>query len=134
MSAPHLAPHSGPISQGFELGGQGKATHPGLDVAGAVGTPIVAAGGGVVTRAGADPNYGNMIILDHGGGIQTVYGHASSLAGSLGDSVAEGQTIAFLGSTGRSSAPHLHFEVRRDGTPVDPGLFIPEYRVQQKQK
>lgn len=116
-------PRKGPLSRGYVPGG-----HNGVDVAGAVGSSIVAAGGGVVSAAHVDSVFGNMIVVDHGQGYETWYGHNAELLVAKGDSVRIGQEIAKLGNTGRSSAPHLHFEVRKDGVPVDPGQYIREYR------
>lgn len=98
--------------------------HPGVDVAVNRGSLIRAAGGGVVRIAGVDDIYGYYVVLDHGGGIQSLYGHADTLLVSAGANVEAGQPLARVGNSGRSSAPHLHFEVRRDGKPVDPLRFV----------
>jgi murein DD-endopeptidase MepM/ murein hydrolase activator NlpD len=98
--------------------------HPGLDIAVARNTYIRAAGAGVVRAAGIDEVYGYFVILEHGGGLETVYGHASKIFVTAGDRVGRGEVIALTGSTGRSSAPHLHFEVREGGKPVDPLLYV----------
>jgi murein DD-endopeptidase MepM/ murein hydrolase activator NlpD len=101
-----------------------RKLHTGMDIAAASGTPIHAAGDGVVVFSGRWGGYGNCVILDHGGGTATLYGHCSRLAVPNGQNVTQGQTIAYVGSTGLSTGPHLHFEVRRDGHPVDPmGYF-----------
>ena len=89
-----------------------------------MGAPIVAAEAGIVTFAGWNGGYGNCIIIDHGGGRATLYGHASQLLVSRGQSVTRGQLIARVGSTGVSTGPHLHFEVLHNGTPVNPVPFI----------
>lgn len=94
--------------------------HSGLDFGVAHGTPIVAADNGLVIHSGWYGGYGNTIILDHGAGWTTLYAHASSLNASQGQSVRRGQTVSFVGSTGMSTGPHLHFEVRYQGNPVDP--------------
>ncbi|MFZ5390764.1 MAG: peptidoglycan DD-metalloendopeptidase family protein [Patescibacteria group bacterium] len=95
--------------------------HTGLDVADKVGTPIYAAEDGVVSVAGWNRGgYGYYIIVDHGGGLQTLYGHSSKLFVSKGDRVSRGQEIAAMGSTGRSTGPHIHFEVRLNGRRVNP--------------
>jgi murein DD-endopeptidase MepM/ murein hydrolase activator NlpD len=94
--------------------------HTGVDLAAPEGTPVVAVQGGVVTRAGPRGGYGNAVEIDHGGGLTTLYGHASALAVHAGDVVREGETIAAVGHTGRATGPHLHFEVRRNGVPENP--------------
>lgn len=99
--------------------------HKGVDITGAVGTPIIAADSGVVVkagmnRAGAGNNYGLSLIIDHGNGTKTLYAHCSALHVRAGESVKQGQHIADLGSTGRSSGPHLHFEIIRNGSRVPP--------------
>lgn len=102
-----------------------KKFHSGLDIAGPSGSPIVAAESGTVVSAGWNSGgYGNMVIIDHGGGIATVYAHNSALRVSVGQSVKRGQTIAACGSTGLSTGPHLHFEVREGGSTVDPRKYI----------
>lgn len=102
----------------------GRSRHPGLDIAVPKNTYIRAAGAGVVRAAGSDEVYGEFVILDHGNGLETVYGHASRLFVTTGDRVRRGEVIALTGSTGRSTAPHLHFEVREDGRPVDPLAYV----------
>jgi len=101
-----------------------RKLHTGIDVAAPSGTAIRAAGDGVVVFAGRWGGYGNCVILDHGGGTATLYGHCSRLAVASGQKVSQGQTIAHVGSTGLSTGPHLHFEVRRDGHPVDPMGYL----------
>lgn len=92
----------------------------GLEIPVPPNTEIKAAGQGVVAKAGEDAAYGSYIVLDHGSGLQTVYAHAARLYVKGGDRVRAGQVIASSGSSGRSTAPHLHFEVRQGGLPVDP--------------
>lgn len=96
--------------------------HTGVDIAGPVGTPIYASSAGVVTKSqcGWNGGYGCYIIIDHGSGITTLYSHNSRLYVSVGESIAQGQTIALMGSTGRSTGPHVHFEVRVGGRRVNP--------------
>jgi murein DD-endopeptidase MepM/ murein hydrolase activator NlpD len=94
--------------------------HTGTDIAAPIGTPIHAAASGIVVMVRRDRAYGNMIMLDHGGGIFTFYGHCSSIAAGTGQSVRRGQVIAYVGSTGLSTGPHVHFEVQRNGVPVSP--------------
>lgn len=94
--------------------------HPGIDVAVPKDSYIRAAGAGRVVKAGPDDVYGEYVVIDHGDGYQTLYGHASRIFVRPGERVERDQVIALTGSTGRSTAPHLHFEVRRNGQPVDP--------------
>jgi len=110
------------VTQGIHEGFEGD--HPGLDIAVATDSYIRAAGGGTVTDVGEDAVYGRFVVIDHGGGYATLYGHASMNLVRLGQSVRERQVIAISGSTGRSTGPHLHFEVHVDGEPVDPLEFV----------
>lgn len=101
--------------------------HNGIDIAGGndYGQPIIAADGGIVTFSGNDGGgYGNYVMIDHGNGYMTVYGHASELACSTGDYVGQGETIAYVGSTGNSTGPHLHFEIRLNGEYQDPLNYV----------
>jgi len=98
----------------------GRSFHTGVDLACPGGTGIRAAAGGVVIHSGWYGVYGNTVIIDHGGGVSTVYAHCSSLRVSAGASVKQGQTIAGVGSTGLSTGPHLHYELRKNGTPQNP--------------
>jgi len=100
------------------------AMHEGLDFAAPRGTPIRAASGGVVTEAGRVSGYGKMVEINHGNGLVTRYAHASRLDVKAGDIVEKGQVIANVGTTGRSTGPHLHFEVRMAGHPLNPTLFL----------
>jgi murein DD-endopeptidase MepM/ murein hydrolase activator NlpD len=102
----------------------GRSRHPGLDIAVPTNSYVRAASAGVIRAAGIDDVYGHYVVIDHGEGLETVYGHASRLLVTAGDEVASGDVIALTGSTGRSTAPHLHFEVRRDGRAVDPQRYI----------
>jgi murein DD-endopeptidase MepM/ murein hydrolase activator NlpD len=98
--------------------------HTGIDIDGYTGEPIVAAKGGNVIQAGSMGGYGNAVIIDHGGGISTLYGHMSSIAVS-GGSVQTGQHIGNVGCTGSCTGDHLHFEVRLNGSPTDPMQYLP---------
>lgn len=98
--------------------------HPGLDIGAPEGTPIRAAKAGRVVLAAPNGGYGNFTCLDHGGGLQTCYAHQSKIGTSAGASVAQGQVIGYVGSTGFSTGPHLHFEVRITGTAVDPLNYL----------
>ena len=101
-----------------------KKFHTGIDIGVGYGTPIPAADSGAVIYATWMSGYGNVIIIDHGRGISTLYAHQSSLAVGNGVKVSRGQTIGYVGSTGFSTGPHLHFEVRVNGTPVDPMAYL----------
>jgi len=117
-------PVNGPITSPFGyrtdpvLGG--SRLHAGVDIGASSGTPIKAAGDGVVVMAGWNGGYGNFTLIDHGGGLATGYGHQSRIGVSIGQHVSTGEVIGYVGSTGASTGPHLHWEVRVNGTPVDP--------------
>ena len=99
--------------------------HSGIDITASYGTAIAAADGGTVTWSGYKGSYGYLVIIDHGNGVQSYYGHCSSLLVSAGDKVYKGQTIARVGSTGRSTGNHCHFEVKINGTSVNPLSYLP---------
>lgn len=101
-----------------------QALHTGLDFQATIGAPIVAAAGGVVVTSDAHAEYGNMVEVDHGNGVVSRYAHASRLLVKKGDLVKRGQQIALVGTTGRSTGPHLHFEVLVQGVPQDPWKFL----------
>jgi murein DD-endopeptidase MepM/ murein hydrolase activator NlpD len=130
LSRPVLRPvEGGWISSGF---GRRKdpftgrpALHTGIDFAGLPNSAVVAAGAGVVTRAGRHRGYGNLIEIDHGNGYVSRYGHNASNLVATGVRVKAGQVIALMGSTGRSTGSHLHFEVLQDGRPVNPIRLVP---------
>jgi murein DD-endopeptidase MepM/ murein hydrolase activator NlpD len=111
-------PVSGPVTSGF--GSRWGRMHEGIDIAVGQGTPVHAAAAGTVIYAGWMEGYGNLVVIDHGSGLSTAYGHNSALASSVGQTVSAGQVIAYSGSTGHSTGPHVHFEVRLNGSPVDP--------------
>jgi murein DD-endopeptidase MepM/ murein hydrolase activator NlpD len=102
----------------------GQAFHAGLDFAAVPGEPILAAAGGLVDVAGFRPDFGWMVEIDHGNGLRTRYAHASRLLVRRGEVVTPGERIALVGSSGRSTGPHLHFEVLRHGVPVNPRLYL----------
>lgn len=101
-----------------------EGPHTGIDIAVPTDSYVRAAGGGEVVDATEDPTYGLFILIDHGDGLQSLYGHASMLLAERGQIVRRGQVIALSGSTGRSTAPHLHFEILRDGRPIDPFSLV----------
>jgi len=105
------------------LDGSGEG-HGGVDIAIPTGSYIRASGAGMVAEQGSDPVYGLYMILDHNGGYRTLYAHASLILVDSGDTVRRGEVIGLTGSTGRSSAPHLHFEILRDGEPIDPMSLV----------
>lgn len=102
----------------------GARGHPGLDIAAPLNSVIRASGAGVVREVRFDPVYGNFTRIDHGEGLESLYGHASHIIVQVGATVSPGQVIGYSGSTGQSSGPHLHFEVRKDGLPVDPLRYV----------
>lgn len=123
-----IKPSSGPVTCPF-----GPRIHPitkqqgfhtGIDYGAPYGAPIKASKSGVVVRREFNTAFGNMIIIDHGGGVQTMYAHTSSYAVSLGEKVTQGQVIAYVGSTGWSTGPHLHFEIRINGQAVNPADYV----------
>jgi murein DD-endopeptidase MepM/ murein hydrolase activator NlpD len=111
-------PAAGPITSPYGM--RWGSLHPGIDISAGTGTPIKAAAGGRVIVAGYSGGYGNLTVIDHGNGIATAYAHQSSLAAPAGQQVGQGQVVGYVGSTGFSTGPHLHFEVRVNGSPVDP--------------
>ena len=128
-----LLPHSKPVSDGFVGSGFGwrsdpfsgeMSHHSGIDFAAPVGTPIHAAAGGVVVAAEYHHVWGNVVEIDHGNSMLTRYAHASRLNVTLGDIVKRGQKLAEVGSTGRSTGPHLHFEVHHQGVAQNPAKFL----------
>lgn len=126
-SLPSVWPAQGWITSEFgaRRGWRGVGRlHEGIDIAGPRGTPITAPGDGVVTYTGYHRGYGNTLVIDHGFGISTVYGHCSSVYAQEGQRVKRGALIASVGNTGRSTGPHLHFEVHVDGVPVDPMMYL----------
>jgi murein DD-endopeptidase MepM/ murein hydrolase activator NlpD len=102
----------------------GSALHSGVDMAGPVGTPIMASADGVIVKAGWANGYGNLVEIDHGRGLTTRYGHLSAINVSVGDRVTQGNQVGAMGSTGRSTGSHLHYEVRINGTAVNPMPFL----------
>ena len=111
--------------------------HSGIDIGNAgYGAPVIAAKDGVVTYAGWMGGYGNCVIINHGNGIATLYGHGQEIITELGKTVKQGEVIMLVGSTGNSTGPHLHFEVRKNGTPVSPLIYLSEdyYQTEEGQQ
>jgi len=128
LMVPNTAPVVAPVGSGFgfrtdPFSGR-TALHTGLDFPADIGTPITAAAGGVVRAAEHHPQYGQMLEIDHGNGLVTRYAHGSKLLVRAGDLVKRGQAVAQVGNTGRSTGPHLHFEVLVDGVPQNPARFL----------
>jgi murein DD-endopeptidase MepM/ murein hydrolase activator NlpD len=117
-SSGFIWPVSGPVVSPFGM--RWGRMHEGIDIGVGYGTPIHAAASGTVITAGWEGGYGNLIVIDHGGGLATAYGHQSSFAVGYGTHVEQGQTIGYVGCTGHCFGPHLHFEVRVNGAAVDP--------------
>lgn len=120
-----IKPVSGTISSRFGVGSSiRRSSHTGLDIATSTGTPIKAAAAGTVTFSGWKGSYGNMIVISHGSNVQTYYAHCSKLNVSAGTTVSQGQVIAAVGSTGNSTGPHLHLEVRVNGIAYNPQNYV----------
>lgn len=129
-SAPSLWPVTGPITSSFgerldPFNGEG-AFHAGIDISSSFGQPVHAAADGVIMTAGLASGYGREVLVDHGNGIQTLYGHLSGFAVTVGEQVKRGQIIGYVGTSGRSTGPHLHYEVRIRNTPVNPHKYLRE--------
>jgi len=116
-------PANGSVTSGF--GYRWGSLHAGIDIANGTGTPIRAARAGTVILAGWNGGYGNCIVIDHGGGFSTLYGHMTRLRASEGQRVGQGELIGDMGSTGNSTGSHLHFETRVNGSPRDPTNYLP---------
>jgi murein DD-endopeptidase MepM/ murein hydrolase activator NlpD len=117
-SAGLIWPVNGPVTSPF--GWRWGRMHQGIDIGVGTGTPIKAAASGTIIYCGWESGYGNLVVIDHGGNLATAYGHQSSIAVACGQQVAQGDVIGYVGCTGHCTGPHLHFEVRIDGSPVDP--------------
>lgn len=129
-SSPSIWPAKGWVTSGFgyrksPYTGE-KEMHNGIDIAGRFGAPVVGAADGIVLYAGGDESYGNVIEIDHGFGMITRYGHNSENLVRIGQRVRKGELIAKMGNTGRSTGPHLHFEVLMNGVPINPNRYILE--------
>ena len=127
---PTLWPITGPITSSFgeredPIAGNGEGEfHPGIDISGPMGTPIHATADGVVASADVVNGYGRMVAIDHGHGVQTLYGHMSGFAVTAGESVSRGQVIGYIGHSGRTTGNHVHYEVRIRNAPVNPYKYL----------
>jgi murein DD-endopeptidase MepM/ murein hydrolase activator NlpD len=127
---PTTMPVAGPSRLGSPFGirndpfGRGMALHEGLDFVAPYGAPVLAAAGGVVVNASYHHEFGNLVEINHGGELITRYAHMSAIKVTVGMTVRRGQQVGELGSTGRSTGPHLHFEVRKNGSPLNPSDFL----------
>jgi murein DD-endopeptidase MepM/ murein hydrolase activator NlpD len=127
---PTMWSHLGKINNEFgfrrnPFGGRTYEFHSGIDIDGERGDVVVAPANGTVIKASFTGGYGNMVEIDHGNGLTTRYGHLSKMASEVGDTVTRGQLIAYVGSTGRSTGPHLHYELRLNDRPINPRHFLP---------
>jgi murein DD-endopeptidase MepM/ murein hydrolase activator NlpD len=129
-AVPSIWPVAGELTDGFggrrnPFGGWGSEFHTGQDIATLWGSPVVAAGNGTVIFAGWQNGYGQIVILDHGNGLTSRYGHLSDIDVEVGQQLIRGEQVGRVGSTGRSTGPHLHYEVRINDEPVNPLLYLP---------
>lgn len=127
---PTMWSHLGKINNEFgfrrnPFGGRTYEFHPGMDIDGERGDLVIAPANGTVISAGYKGGYGNMVEIDHGNGLTTRYGHLSKIESEVGDTITRGQLIAYIGSTGRSTGPHLHYELRLNDRPINPRHFLP---------
>jgi murein DD-endopeptidase MepM/ murein hydrolase activator NlpD len=119
---------SGFLTRGQVTDSAREERHPGLDIAVPVGTMVRASGAGTVKRAGSDPEYGSFVLLQHPDSYETMYGHLSRILADSGATVQAGEAIGLSGNSGRSTAPHLHFEIRRQGVSLDPLTLVKDNR------
>ena len=128
-----VLPNRSPIRAAFNSSSYGwridpfngnKAFHEGLDFSANAGAPIFAAAGGIVSAAETMPDYGKIVIVSHGSGLETRYAHTSKILVKVGDGVEKGQVVALVGNTGRSTGPHLHYEIRLNGNALDPRKYL----------
>jgi len=128
-----VLPNSSPIRAAFNSSSYGwridpfngnKAFHEGLDFSANAGAPIFAAAGGIVSAAETMPDYGKIVIVSHGSGLETRYAHTSKILVKVGERVEKGQVVALVGNTGRSTGPHLHYEIRLNGNALDPRKYL----------
>jgi murein DD-endopeptidase MepM/ murein hydrolase activator NlpD len=114
------------------FGGRSYEFHGGLDIDGNKGDSVIAPANGVITKAGWQGGYGNLIEIDHGNGLVTRYGHLSRVDVRVGDNIQRGQLVGLVGSTGRSTGPHLHYELRLNDKPINPRILLPPEPAQLK--
>ncbi|HEY0375921.1 MAG TPA: peptidoglycan DD-metalloendopeptidase family protein [Pyrinomonadaceae bacterium] len=129
-AVPSLWPVAGTLESGFGVrrnpfGGSSYESHEGQDIEAMLGTPVDAAASGTVTAAGVQNGYGNVVYIDHGNGLSTRYGHLSRIDVVIGQQIKRGEHLGLVGSTGRSTGPHLHYEVRINNQPVNPRPYLP---------
>ena len=129
-SVPSIWPVEGTLESGYggrrnPFGGSSYEYHEGQDIEAEMGTPVVAAANGTVTIACVQNGYGNVVYIDHGNGLSTRYGHLSHIDATLGQKITRGEVLGRVGSTGRSTGPHLHYEVRINNAPVNPRPYLP---------
>lgn len=128
---PSIWPVKGELESGFggrrnPFGGDGFEFHTGQDIDAQIGDPVAAAANGTVIYAGWQNGYGQLVTIDHGDGLTTRYGHLSQIDATVGQSIMRGTILGLVGSTGRSTGPHLHYEVRINDHPVNPRQYLPE--------
>lgn len=142
MASPDALPtmwaHLGKINNEFgfrrnPFGGRSYEFHAGMDIDGEKGDTVIAPGKGVIIKAGWQGGYGNMIEIDHGNGITTRYGHLSKVEVEVGQTIGRGELIGYVGSTGRSTGPHLHYELRLNDKPINPRFFLPPEPTEVRQ-
>lgn len=129
-TTPSIWPVTGELTDGFggrrnPFGGLSSEFHTGQDIATLWGTPVVAAASGTVIFAGWQNGYGQLVVIDHGNGLTSRYGHLSGIDVEVGQQIARGEQVGRVGSTGRSTGPHLHYEIRINDEPVDPLQYLP---------
>lgn len=129
-TVPSIWPVQGTLDSSFGVrrnpfGGSSYESHEGQDIEALIGTPVVAAASGTVTIAGCQNGYGNVVYIDHGNGLSTRYGHLSHIDATVGQTIKQGELLGLVGSTGRSTGPHLHYEVRINNSPVNPRMYLP---------
>ena len=135
---PTVWAHLGKINNEFgfrrnPFGGRNYEFHAGMDIDGERGDSVMAPADGTISKAGWTGGYGNMVEIDHGNGLTTRYGHLSKIDVAVGDPIARGQIIALVGSTGRSTGPHLHYELRLNDKSINPRLLLPPEPTEIKQ-
>ena len=130
VAVPSIWPVAGTLESGYGVrrnpfGGGSYESHEGQDIEAEMGTPVAAAASGTITIACAQNGYGNVVYIDHGNGLSTRYGHLSRIDVEVGQKIVRGEQLGLVGSTGRSTGPHLHYEVRINNQPVNPRLYLP---------